>query len=376
MAKHYQVELHAVGEGHRDSRGVNQSEIHGVRQGVAVYCLPRQRSRFARISNVGRLIWQGIKCRPQILHFHDPELIPAALLLKFITGCKVIYDVHEDFPAAILSKFWIPSLLRKPLAAFANLVEKTSSRFFDLLIFAEASYQEKFCKVKTLKADIYNYPVQFTQNITPDNFGEVLNGKADTASLGKAEINLVYAGSLTKTRGAMTMLQGLARADFQEKTFHFWILGPIRPSILQQEMMEFIANNRRLKGNVTILGMVPLDIVYRYCRSADLGLGLLHPEPNYLHSLATKLYDYMSAGLPIIASNFPDWVNLLEETQSGLTADPTDTQAIARAIEALVRNPELRAQLGMNGRQAFATRYNWAREEEKLLEVYRQLMGE
>lgn len=349
LAKQYRVELHAVGT------------FQGISQGVEVKCLPGQRSRLARVGNICRLLFRGLKSRPEVLHFHDPELIPVALLIKLLTGCKVIYDVHEDFPAAILSKFWIPALLRKPLAAIANLVEKNSSCFFDLLIFAESYYKEKFRRVKTRTIDIYNYPVQ-------------LNPDVNCPRLGEADIHLVYAGSLSKTRGALTMLKALALTDFKDKSFHFWILGPVRPAQLVQEMQEFIATHEKLQGCVTFLGFVPLETVYYYCSSAQLGLALLHPEPNYLRSLATKLYDYMSVGLPILASNFPDWAKLLAETQSGLTADPLDSQAIARNLEYLVHNQEARSTLGKHGRKAFETQYNWAKEEEKLLEAYQQML--
>lgn len=351
LAKYYRVKLHAVGD------------FQGINRGVEVNCLPRQKNRLARVLNSGRLLTRSLKFRPNVLHFHDPELIPLALLIKFFTGCRVIYDVHEDFPAAILSKFWIPAALRKPLAFVANLIEKFCSRFFDLLIFAESSYQEKFCRLQTRSVNIYNYPVRLSPEQT-------------CPRLGAADIHLVYAGCLTKTRGAMNMLQALVQTDFKEKSFHFWILGPVRPTELLSEMQEFINGQEKLRDRVTFTGFVPLQTVYYYCSGAQIGFALLHPEPNYLHSLATKLFDYMSVGLPILASNFPDWSKLLAETQSGLTVDPLDPKAIACALEFLCHNPEGRNALGQNGRKAYATGYNWDDQAEKLYAVYRQLLEE
>ncbi|MHB8983812.1 MAG: glycosyltransferase family 4 protein [Carboxydocellales bacterium] len=349
LAKHYRVKLHAVGD------------FQGLNQGVEVDCLPGRKNRLARVINTVRLLIRGLKFRPDVLHFHDPELIPIALLIKIITGCRVIYDVHEDFPAAILSKFWIPAALRKPLAFVANLVEKNCSRFFDLLIFAEASYQEKFRQLKTRSVNIYNYPVRLYPEQTCPRLGE-------------ADIHLVYAGSLTKTRGAMNMLQALAQTDFKDKSFHFWILGPVRPAELLSEMQEFINAHEKLSGRVTFTGFVPLQTVYYYCSGAQIGFALLHPEPNYLRSLATKLFDYMSVGLPILASNFPDWAKLLAKTQCGLTVDPLDPQAIAWALEFLVHNPELRNAIGQNGRKAYAAGYNWTGQAEKLYAAYQELL--
>lgn len=65
--------------------------------------------------------------KADVVQFHDPELIPFALMLKR-QGCKVIYDVHEDVPADIYSKNWIPSALQSITARGAELVERSTAR--------------------------------------------------------------------------------------------------------------------------------------------------------------------------------------------------------------------------------------------------------
>ncbi len=81
----------------------------------------------------------------------------------------------------------------------------------------------------------------------------------------------------------------------------------------------------------------------------------------------------MLAGLPVVASNFPLWKEIIEGNNCGLTTDPRSPQEIAATIEHLLKNPELVEKMGENGRKAILEKYNWESESEKLLELYYHL---
>src|SRR5689334_14885977 len=68
--------------------------------------------------------------RPEVVQFHDPELILLALIMRS-QMCKVVYDVHEDVPADIRSKAWIPAVLRPGVSALAGFIERLTARHFD-----------------------------------------------------------------------------------------------------------------------------------------------------------------------------------------------------------------------------------------------------
>jgi glycosyltransferase involved in cell wall biosynthesis len=98
------------------------------------------------------------------------------------------------------------------------------------------------------------------------------------------------------------------------------------------------------------------------------------PEPNHVAAQPNKMFEYMSAGIPVIASNFPLWREIIEGSDCGLCVDPLDPSAIAAAVDHLVENPDIAHRMGENGRRAVDERYNWAVEERKLLDLYEKLL--
>jgi glycosyltransferase involved in cell wall biosynthesis len=103
------------------------------------------------------------------------------------------------------------------------------------------------------------------------------------------------------------------------------------------------------------------------------GLVTLHPVVNYLDALPVKMFEYMAAGLPVIASRFPLWQEIVEGNACGVCVDPGDPAAIAAAIDHFCRHPQLARRMGENGRRAVHTRYNWHSEADKLAAFYDRL---
>ena len=113
--------------------------------------------------------------------------------------------------------------------------------------------------------------------------------------------------------------------------------------------------------------------VIREFKKAKIGIVVLHPEPNYLESWPVKLFEYMAAGLPVVASDFPMWRGIIERINCGLCVNPTDPQAIANAIEYLLEHPEEAEAMGRNGQAAVRSTYNWSSQTGEFLALYRRL---
>ncbi len=334
---------------------IAQHEGNTVVEGVRVIGLPKPRNRLSRI--FGLTWWAfrlALRQRAEIYHFHDPELLPVGVLLKSLTKAKVIYDVHEDVPQQILTKHWIPAPLRRPAAFAFNVWEKLAARACDAVVVATEGIAEKFRGLNPVV--VHNYPA--------------LRMLPSSSPLPKEGQVLVYVGGINRLRGAVEMvraLEYLAHID----NLRLDLIGRFEPPELERELQTLSGYQR-----VRFLGWLQPEDVYKHLRTVDIGLVCLHPEPRYVVAWPVKLFEYMAAGLPVVASNFPLWKEIVEGNNCGLCVDPLDPRKIAEAIEYLLTHPEEARRMGENGRQAVEEKFNWEKEGKKLLRLYEEVLAQ
>ena len=129
-------------------------------------------------------------------------------------------------------------------------------------------------------------------------------------------------------------------------------------------------------GFVEFLGWLDDGRVIGILAECRAGIVTLRPTSNYLTSLPVKLFEYMAAGLPVIASDFPAWRELLGEVGCALFVDPRDPRGIANAIQWLLDHPVEAEAMGRRGQEAIVEHFNWENEARALLELYRELLHE
>ena len=102
------------------------------------------------------------------------------------------------------------------------------------------------------------------------------------------------------------------------------------------------------------------------------GLVTLHPTPKYQTALPVKMFEYMIAEVPVIASNFPYWSDIVNDAGCGICVDPMKPEEIRGAVDYICRHPDIAREMGRNGREKVLEKYNWDREKEKLFALYRE----
>lgn len=351
LCEEYAVDFYAIGN-------VDEAKEY-EKKGLKIHLLAKK-SRLKRFLTMLE-IKKAIKTSDaKYFHFHDPELLT---LVPFIRKMKpdgiIIYDMHENFPEAVKSKSWLPKPIRKPLAKSIQKIEKYLMKNLDGIIFAEESYEKYYEHISVEKIDIYNYPTHMAKNIDENS---------------TKPLTMIYIGRMAKVRGVFEMLELVKMFQEEGTKIKLQLIGLAENDLLQ-EMQAFIQANR-LENTVEYSSYIEYSKIQEYYSKADIGLCLLHPVPNYLESLATKIFEYMAMSLPMVVSDFPAWKKVITENECGLAVNPLNMVEAKNAIQRLVDDDCWRKELGANGRKNYVQKYNWDIEGEKLLRFYRKLRNE
>jgi glycosyltransferase involved in cell wall biosynthesis len=125
---------------------------------------------------------------------------------------------------------------------------------------------------------------------------------------------------------------------------------------------------------VVYLGFINREQYKDVLSYAKIGVVTFLPDRNHISAQPNKLFEYMSAGIPVIASNFPLWKKIVEDNECGKCVNPSDPEEIAGAIRYLLQNDQIAEKMGSNGIKMVKAKYNWEIESAKLLRFYKSMI--
>ena len=319
-------------------------------RGFKVHPLPPDTGRLARmLTHTWRCYRTASRVGAGIYHFHDPELIPYGMLLR-MSGRRVIYDVHEDFPRDILDKYWLPKWTRKLVSGATAALEYAGARWFFRVSAATPFICDRFRKINPSAVNINNYP--WPSELAPPE------------AVRERKPQVCYVGNITRVRGLGAIIEALP----QVPEVSFVLCGDFSEPGFEDEL-------RALPGwsQVRFLGKVNRAQARQVMAESVAGLVTFLPIRSHLDAQPNKLFEYMSAELPVIASDFPLWREIVVDTGAGICVDPESPDAIASAIRDLVHDGSAVERMGRAGRQAVLNKYNWPTEAAKLVRFYEEL---
>lgn len=327
--------------------GPGAIEDHTNYQNIELITIPAPTSRLARFTTFALRLDKIVRRhQPKVVHIHDPDLLGIARIWKR-RGIKIVYDVHEDFPKALLSRAWLgPHWVRKIASTLVNQMETRATRWVDGFVFADRHLATRF---------------QGCHGVVVRNYLETSEWP-ELPRQGPAEdqIRCVYVGDITVARGVFRMCEATYAAAGQ---IHLHLAGPI-PKDLRIKVEAHPA-----KSWITLHGRKSRSEVAELLSKADVALCLPQPTPAYVDALPVKILEYLYNHLPVVATQLP---RLEREThlQSGLFLVPwaASSQDIVQAIStaAQARRPDLRNMLERH--------YNWQNEAKELVRFYRSFL--
>lgn len=313
-------------------------------------------SRIKRMLFFTKKIYQtGLNLNCDIYHIHDPELLPIAIkLVKH--GKKVIFDSHEKYSEQLRNKEYLPGIVSKTVSWIYERYESKVLNQIDAVIFpclyhGKHPFEGK-CKITET---IDNFPM----------LSELYDRYDPTAE--KDDRSACYVGSITRDRGVTNFIKATFCANGIAN------LGGVFYSKQYEQELKGMQEYSCVKFYGKLNRQQVLDMLQR----SMVGMANIRNVGQYnkYDNLATKVYEYMSLAMPVILSKSEFTMRIVEKYQFGICVDPDSIEETAKAISFLFDNPDEAVRMGLNGRKAVATKFNWETESNKLIGLYNKILS-
>lgn len=290
-----------------------------------------------------------------IYHIHDIELVVVGLWLK-LRGKKVVFDVHEDFAALASDRDWVSPYLAHVVGFIVRFLNRLSSRYFDLIVAATPKIATLYSPDKTII--VRNMP-------RTEDFA----GGEQGAAPGERPPHFAYIGGISRSRGIFEITEALNRMT-DRPDVRLRLAGPKPDPALQQQL-----DNTPGWSRVQYEGYLDRNAIGNLLSGVRAGLVTLWPVKNHIESYPVKLFEYMAAGLPVIASDFPLWRELLDGAECCIFVDPRSAEETAGAMRWILDHTDEAAAMGARAREAVQERFNWTHEARILVRAYEEKLA-
>ena len=324
------------------------------KNGVQVVALGRNRGRLGRfLLNPAEAVryCKHYASNYDVLHVHDPEMLPWIRRLKRVTNRPVVYDMHEFLPDVVSVRSWIPLCLRRRAAAIADAVEhRTIGNASGVVVVNEIGEN----RASELGVEEISVFMGVPSRVEAE----------DSALYDSARTGVVYVGGIAKTRGADTI------AEVAPKIFASYGCRVVLAGPLQDEMARTVVGLE----TIAYRGLLTRPEVRLALNEAAIGWLPLHHTPNHEKAWALKLGEYMAAGLPVVASDLEYCASIVNRYDCGIVVRADDVDAHLNALSYLLDNPDEAKRLGTNGKRAILEELNAEAYALRLRDLYERLV--
>lgn len=326
--------------------------------GVRVVTFPGPSGIRQRLAQLPRLYRMAAALQADVYHCNEVDSWGVGVALKLRRGTACVFDVHEHYPEDF-AEMRFPAVLRPLVRGVVRVIMRLLTLGTDHVVLAKRS----------LERDFRAFPKERTwlvQNFVP--LAELPPLVERCLPAAGAPLRLIHLGLVNRVRGWLQMLEGLAQARHQD--VELLVLGEISGG--ESEAFHAEVERLGLAGRVRHRDWLPFAEAMKEVMAADVGVIMFQPGFfNHVHALPHKLFDYMGGGLPVIAPDFAvDVAHIVRAAGCGLLVDTSDASAFAAAVDRLASDPAARLEMGLRGRAAVESAYNWEAEGRRLEAMY------
>lgn len=335
-------------------------DYSGMRDGVKIIGIPKPESRLKRMLSTTWLVYRAARQQQAAIYqFHDPELIPFALLLKW-SGKKVVYDIHENITESMKDKKWL--MLKSFFIWLYLRFDALAARNFSLIL-AEESY------ISVYKRRYLSKETTLVRNFAP---ASLLRPFVQTSrQTDGGQVKLFYMGSIDSQYCCREMLEAVYILNKQGLDASITLVGWIDPQTrAEMDRWPFL---KEIEGQVTLTGFLEIERGYELSRHHHIGLSIVSDNLNVSQSLPRKMYEYMHIGLPVVSSGHKLYKDMVETHGLGLCVNNNSAVEIARAVRSLVDSGAHLNELARNNIDAASRYFNWESEFKSLENLYKSI---
>ena len=327
------------------------------------YPVPFKTKRFRMICRRGflfykfyniRLLLHLIFNRYDILVANDLDTLLPNFIVSKLKRLPLVYDSHEYFTG-------VPEIQNRPVVRWVwESIEK--------LIFPRLKH------VMTV-SDSISIQYENEYGIRPiivrncsRNAGHIIPFSREELGVGNDELLFILQGTgINVDRGGEELIEAIHKIE--NVSLIIVGSGDLIPA-LKEKVLKLDLSKR-----VRFISKVPWEELIKYTKAADAGLSLdKNTNINHRFSLPNKLFDYIAAGIPVIAANLPEVSKIVKENKCGIIIPEVSPDEIVKAIQNLKDNPGHLSELKRNAVIA-STSINWENESIKVKSLYNSIIG-
>lgn len=296
--------------------------------------------------------------RYDIIHSHE-EAAFFSVFLASAFRTRHLYDMHSSLPRQ-LGNFGFGNYA--PIVRLFEVLEKKAVNASDAVITIGLDLQQHVKKLNP------NVPEVLIENLAVDGSDggrdpQGVNGCRARLGL-QNRLVIVYTGTFERYQGIELLIEGAKIVREQLPQAVFVLVGG-NPQ--QVERCRSMVREQGLDSSILLIGTVPIEEVHNYVEIADI---LVSPRTEGT-SVPLKIYSYLHAGKPIIATNLLAHTLVLNE-DTAILVEPTN-EALADGVLRLARNPELMDRLGRQAKKLAEEKYSNAQYLDRLTHIYQTL---